>query len=155
MKAIIQRVFGASVTVEGKTVGQVDKGFLVLLGVTEEDNAEKAVLLAQKVANLRVFTDENDKMNLSLLDISGEALVVSNFTLCADTKKGNRPSFSKAMAPAEADRLYNLFCDELIKNGVKRVQTGEFGADMQVSMVGDGPVTIILDTDVWEKKSGN
>lgn len=155
MKAVIQRVFSSSVTVEGKTVGEIDKGLLVLLGVTEEDSDEKAVLLAQKVANLRIFTDENDKMNLSLLDIKGAALVVSNFTLCADTKKGNRPSFSKAMAPNEADRLYKLFCNELAKNGVNKVQTGEFGADMTVSMEGDGPVTIILDTDVWEKKSGN
>ena len=155
MKAIIQRVFSASVTVEEKIVGEIEKGFLILLGVNEEDNDQRAALLAQKVANLRVFTDENDKMNLSLLDVNGGALVVSNFTLCADTKKGNRPSFSKAMAPLEADRLYKLFCDELLKNGVKKVQTGEFGADMTVAMQGDGPVTIILDTDVWEKKSGN
>ena len=94
-------------------------------------------------------------MNLSLLDVGGEVLVVSNFTLCADTKKGNRPSFTHAMEPREANRLYEFFCRELTKNGVKKVQTGEFGADMKVSMEGDGPVTIILDTDIWVKKNGN
>ncbi len=155
MKAIIQRVNSAAVTVEGKTVGEIKEGFLVLLGVNETDGEAEATLLARKVSDLRVFTDENDKMNLSLLDVGGEALVVSNFTLCADTKKGNRPSYSHAMAPVEADRLYNYFCGELIKNGVKKVQTGEFGADMRVLMEGNGPVTIILDTDIWVKKNGN
>ncbi len=155
MKAIIQRVNSAAVTVENKVVGKIEKGFLVLLGASETDSEAEATLLARKVSDLRVFTDENDKMNLSLLDISGEALVVSNFTLCADTKKGNRPSFAHAMEPNEAERLYNLFCDELRKNGAKKVATGEFGADMQVSMEGDGPVTIILDTDIWVKKNGN
>ena len=152
MKAIIQRVNFSAVTVENKTVGKIEKGFLVLLGAGEADSEAEATLLARKVSDLRIFTDENDKMNLSLLDVGGEVLVVSNFTLCADTKKGNRPSFIGAMAPLEADRIYRLFCDELRANGVKEVQTGEFGADMQVSMEGDGPVTIILDTDVWEKK---
>ncbi len=152
MKAIIQRVSSAKVTVEERITGAINKGFLILLGVGEGDSDSQARLLAQKVANLRIFTDEEDKMNLSLLQVEGGALVVSNFTLCADTKKGNRPSFIGAMAPLEADRLYRLFCDELRANGVKEVQTGEFGADMQVSMEGDGPVTIILDTDVWEKK---
>ncbi len=155
MKAIIQRVNSAAVKVEEKTVGEISKGFLILLGVNENDGESQMSLLARKVSDLRVFTDENDKMNLSLLDIGGEALVVSNFTLCADTKKGNRPSFVHAMEPGKADRLYELFCAELIKNGVKKVQTGEFGADMKVLMEGDGPVTIILDTDIWEKKSGN
>ncbi len=155
MKAIIQRVYRAAVTVEEAVVGKIDSGLLVLLGVNETDGEAEAALLAKKVSDLRIFTDENDKMNLSLLDVRGEALVVSNFTLCADTKKGNRPSFSHAMAPDEADRLYNYFCGELIKDGVKKVQTGEFGADMTVSMEGNGPVTIILDTDVWVKKSGN
>ena len=155
MKAIIQRVYNAAVTVEEAVVGKIDGGLLVLLGVNETDGEAEAALLAKKVSDLRIFTDENDKMNLSLLDVGGEALVVSNFTLCADTKKGNRPSFSHAMAPHEADRLYNYFCGELTKNGVKKVQTGEFGADMTVSMAGSGPVTIILDTDVWVKKSGN
>ena len=110
MKAIIQRVNSAAVTVENKTVGKIEKGFLVLLGVCDADSDAEAVLLARKVSDLRVFTDENDKMNLSLLNIDGEALVVSNFTLCADTKKGNRPSFAHAMEPGEANRLYELFC---------------------------------------------
>lgn len=152
MKAIIQRVSSAKVTVEGKVTGEIEKGFLILLGVGEGDGEPQAKLLAGKTANLRIFTDENDKMNLSLLQVEGGALVVSNFTLCADTRKGNRPSFIGAMEPMEADRLYRLFCDELTANGVKRVQTGEFGAEMQVSMVGEGPVTITLDTDIWEKK---
>ncbi len=155
MKAIIQRVNFSAVTVENKTVGKIEKGFLVLLGVGEADSEAEATLLARKVSDLRVFTDENDKMNLSLLDIGGQTLVVSNFTLCADTKKGNRPSFAHAMEPNEANRLYEFFCRELVKNGVKKVQTGEFGADMKVSMEGDGPVTIILDTDIWVKKNGN
>ena len=127
----------------------------MLLGAGEADSEAEATLLARKVSDLRIFTDENDKMNLSLLDVGGEVLVVSNFTLCADTKKGNRPSFTHAMEPREANRLYEFFCRELTKNGVKKVQTGEFGADMKVSMEGDGPVTIILDTDIWVKKNGN
>lgn len=152
MKAIIQRVSCAKVTVEERVTGEIEKGFLILLGVGESDGEAQARLLAQKTSNLRIFTDAEDKMNLSLLQVDGGALVVSNFTLCADTKKGNRPSFVGAMEPKGADRLYRLFCDELKANGVNKVQTGEFGADMQVSMVGDGPVTITLDTDVWEKK---
>ena len=155
MKAIIQRVNFSAVTVENKTVGKIEKGFLVLLGAGEADSEAEATLLARKVSDRRIFTDENDKMNLSLLDVGGEVLVVSNFTLCADTKKGNRPSFTHAMEPREANRLYEFFCRELTKNGVKKVQTGEFGADMKVSMEGDGPVTIILDTDIWVKKNGN
>ena len=155
MKAIIQRVNFSAVTVENKTVGKIEKGFLVLLGAGEADSEAEATLLARKVSDLRIFTDENDKMNLSLLDVGGEVLVVSNFTLCADTKKGNRPSFTHAMEPREANRLYEFFCRELTKNGVKKVQTGEFGADMKVSMEGDGPVTIILDTDICVKKNGN
>jgi len=108
MKAIIQRVNFSAVTVENKTVGKIEKGFLVLLGVGEADSEAEATLLARKVSDLRVFTDENDKMNLSLLDIGGQTLVVSNFTLCADTKKGNRPSFAHAMEPNEANRLMSF-----------------------------------------------
>ena len=110
MKAIIQRVNFSAVTVENKTVGKIEKGFLVLLGAGEADSEAEATLLARKVSDLRIFTDENDKMNLSLLDVGGEVLVVSNFTLCADTKKGNRPSFTHAMEPREANRLYEFFC---------------------------------------------
>lgn len=150
MKAVVQRCFSASVSVDNAISGSIDKGFLVLLGVGEEDTEQAAEIMANKIAALRVFTDQNDKMNLSLKDVGGRVLAVSNFTLCADTKKGNRPSFSKAMAPDEALRLYNKFCDKLIEQGVE-VEKGVFGADMQVSMVGDGPVTIILDTEVWMK----
>ncbi len=152
MKAIIQRVKNAAVTVDGKTVGSVSQGFLVLLGVHNTDDTDEAKLLASKTANLRIFEDENEKMNKSLFDIDGEILVISNFTLCADTKKGNRPSFIEAMAPERADELYNLFCEELKNVGIKRVEKGIFGADMKVSLLNDGPVTIILDTDIWRKK---
>lgn len=151
MKAVIQRVSKAAVTVEGKTVGKVGKGFLVLLGVDKDDTEQEARLLAQKTAKLRVFCDENDKMNLSLTDVTGDALVISNFTLCADTRKGNRPSFINAMQPDAANKLYMLFCSELEKCGVKRVDRGIFGADMKVELLNDGPITIILDTDLWRK----
>ncbi len=155
MKAIIQRVTNAKVEVENNIVGSVKEGFMILLGVTEKDTAASAELLARKTAALRIFCDQNDKMNLSLLDIGGEALVISNFTLCADTKKGNRPSFINAMEPKKADELYNYYCSELLKNGVKKVEKGIFGADMKVSLLNDGPVTIILDTEIWEKQNGN
>jgi len=151
LKAIIQRIANARVDVDGQTVGSAEKGFMILLGVGNTDTDEEAKLLATKTVNLRIFEDGEGKMNLSLLDISGEALVVSNFTLCADTKKGNRPSFINAMAPTEANRLYELYCDLLCSNGVKRVGKGVFGADMQVHLVNDGPVTITLDTDTWRK----
>ncbi len=150
MKAVVQRCFSASVSVDGAVSGSIDKGFLVLLGVGEEDTEQVAEIMANKIAALRVFTDQNDKMNLSLKDVGGKVLAVSNFTLCADTKKGNRPSFSKAMAPDEAFKLYNKFCDKLTEQGIA-VEKGVFGADMQISMEGDGPVTIILDTEVWMK----
>lgn len=150
MKAVVQRCFSASVSVDGAVSGSIDKGFLVLLGVGEEDTEQAAEIMANKIAALRVFTDQNDKMNLSLKDVDGKVLAVSNFTLCADTKKGNRPSFSKAMAPDVALGLYNKFCDKLTEHGIE-VEKGVFGADMKISMEGDGPVTIILDTEVWMK----
>ncbi len=152
MKAVIQRVKNASVKVDGNIIGQISEGFLVLLGVYETDTSEDTEILAKKVANLRVFCDDEDKMNLSLLDIEGEALVISNFTLCADTKKGNRPSFSLAKAPDEANIEYERFCGLLAENGVKRVEKGSFGADMKVELLNDGPVTIVLDTEIWRKK---
>ena len=152
MKAVIQRVSRASVTVDGAAVGEIGRGYLILLGVMNGDLAEEAALLAKKCAELRVNEDENGKMNRSLLDIGGEALVVSQFTLCADVSHGRRPSFTPSAPPQEAERLYLLFCSELQKNGVKNVQTGEFGADMQVSLVNDGPVTILYDTDIWNRK---
>ena len=151
MKAIIQRVSGAEVKVDGELISKISEGFLVLLGVHNTDTTKEAKLLASKTANLRIFTDNEDKMNRSVLDIDGEILVISNFTLCANTKKGNRPSFIEAMEPKTADELYNLYCEELKENGVKKVGKGIFGADMKVSLLNDGPVTIILDTDTWRK----
>ncbi len=151
MKAIIQRVAHASVKVDNEIVGAIEKGFMILLGVGKDDTEKEAELLASKVANLRIFCDESDKMNLSLLDTDGEALVISNFTLCADSKKGNRPSFINAKEPVEANALYEKFCLFLKENGVKKVAKGIFGADMKVELLNDGPVTIILDTDIWRK----
>lgn len=151
MKAVIQRVKKADVVVDGKTVGTIGSGYLILLGVVEGDTEKEAEVLAAKTAKLRVFEDENEKMNLSLIDIDGEALVVSQFTLCADCKKGNRPSFTPSAAPDVADALYQKYSALLLENGIRKVENGVFGADMQVSLVNDGPVTIILDTDIWRK----
>ena len=151
MKAVIQRVSEASVTVDGKIMGQIGKGFLVLLGVMNEDTEKETELLAKKVAEIRIFTDENDKMNLSLSQVDGEVLAVSQFTLCADIRKGRRPSFIPSAPPERANRLYELFCDELLKNGVRNVEKGVFGADMKVSLLNDGPVTIVMNTDDWLK----
>ena len=152
MKAVIQRVTSADVKVDGKTLGAIGQGFLILLGVHEDDTEAEADLLAKKVANLRVFEDEDEKMNLSLLDTGFETLVISQFTLLADSKKGNRPSFIFAARPEQAIPLYERFMDQLKANGIAVVEHGEFGADMAVSLVNDGPVTIILDTDTWRKK---
>lgn len=152
MKAVIQRVKNASCTVDGKVTGKIDDGFLILLGVVTEDTKAEAEILAQKTANLRIFCDQDDKMNLSLLQIDGSALVISQFTLCANTKKGNRPYFEYAMAPDKANDLYEYYCECLKNNGVKDIQKGIFGADMKVNLLNDGPVTIILDTDTWRKK---
>ena len=151
MKAVIQRVTSASVEVEGKIVGSCNEGFLVLLGAADGDTEADVDIIARKIANLRVFCDENDKMNLSVLDIDGEILAISQFTLLADVKKGNRPSFINALEPQSAEKLYDLFCEKLSENGVKRVEKGIFGADMKVSLVNDGPVTIIYDTEIWRK----
>ncbi len=151
MKAVIQRVLNSEVKVENELKGAVKEGFLVLLGVEETDTKDDADILAKKVANLRIFRDSEDKMNLSLLDIKGEALVISNFTLCADTKKGNRPSFIRAMSPEAANVMYEYFCDRLKQEGVGKVEKGVFGGDMKVSLLNNGPVTIILDTAIWRK----
>ena len=149
MRAVVQRVSSAKVDVGGKTVGACGQGFLVLLGVMRGDGRAEAELLAKKVANLRVFEDADGKMNLALPDVGGEVLCVSQFTLCADIKKGNRPSFVLSEEPDKAAALYAYFCDELCRNGVSRVEQGVFGADMAVSLVNDGPVTICMDTDLW------
>ena len=151
MKAVIQRVKEASVSVDGKVVGECKQGYMILLGAAEGDTLEDVEILARKTANLRVFCDENDKMNKSILDIDGEILAISQFTLCADVKKGNRPSFINALEPVKAEEYYDLFCLKLLENGVKKVSKGIFGADMQVSLINDGPVTIIYDTEIWRK----
>lgn len=152
MKAVFQRVYDASVTVDGRVTGSIGAGALILLGVLREDTEAQAALMAQKIANLRVFTDEQDKMNLSLLDIGGEALVVSNFTLAANCSHGRRPEFFAAARPEQAEPLYERFMEELRALGIP-VASGEFGADMTVKMNGEGPVTILLDTVDWEKKT--
>ncbi len=151
MKAVIQRVKNASVTVDDVVVGEIDKGFLVLLGVAQGDTENDAQVLAAKIAKLRVFEDDNEKMNLSVTDINGEILVVSQFTLCADCKKGNRPSFTLSAPPNEAKSLYEYFSALLLEYGVRNVENGIFGADMKVALLNDGPVTIILDTEIWRK----
>ncbi len=151
MKAVIQRVSSACVKVDGVTVGEIESGLLVLLGVAKDDTEADADILAKKIAGLRIFTDENDKMNLSVKDIGGKMLVVSNFTLCADLKKGTRPSFDPAMPPDEANRLYEYFCSLVSEQESVEVQKGVFGAEMKVSLLNDGPVTLTVDTIVWRK----
>ncbi len=151
MKAVIQRVTHAKVTVEGEVVGEIGKGFLVLLGVMQGDTETEMKLLAKKTAEIRIFTDENDKMNLSLAQVEGEVLVVSQFTLCADTSHGRRPSFINSAKPDIANELYEKYCEELRTYGVKKVARGVFAADMAVELLNDGPVTIIMDTDEWKK----
>ena len=144
MKIVVQRVKNAQVEVDKKVVGKIEKGFLVLLGVTHNDNKKEADYLVKKLCNLRVFTDENDKMNLSLKDVNGELLIVSQFTLYADCSGGNRPSFIEAAKPDKANELYEYFCSECEKNDIN-VEKGIFGADMKVSILNDGPVTIIIE----------
>ena len=144
MKLVVQRVNSAKVEVNGKIVGAITKGFLVLLGVTHNDTKEIADYLVKKLCNLRVFEDENGKMNLSLKDVNGELLIVSQFTLYADCRSGNRPSFINAAKPDIANELYEYFCEKCKENNLK-VQKGIFGADMKVSLLNDGPVTIILE----------
>lgn len=149
MKAVIQRVTESSVSVDGKEVGSSGKGYMILVGVVKGDTEKHADILARKTASLRVFEDENGKMNLSVLDIGGEILAISQFTLCADCKKGNRPSFTPSEEPERANELYEFYVKKLKEYGVKRVEKGVFGADMKVSLVNDGPVTICFDTDIW------
>ena len=146
MRIVLQRVKSASVSIEGTVVGEIEQGFLLLVGVGPDDTRDDASYLARKIAGMRIFSDENGKMNLSIDQVGGKILSVSQFTLFADTKKGNRPSFTGAASPKTANKLYEEFNETLRTEYGLIVETGEFGADMQVSLVNDGPVTILLDT---------
>ena len=146
MKLVVQRVSHSSVSVDAQVVGKIDRGYMILLGVGKDDTCADADILAKKVAYLRIFEDENGKMNKSVLDIGGSCLVISQFTLFADCRHGRRPSFINAGNPAEAERLYEYFAVKLKQLGVTDVQTGCFGADMKVDLLNDGPVTILLDS---------
>lgn len=146
MRAVVQRVKGARVQVEGETVGSIEAGLLVLLGVSREDGPQEAAWLAGKIATLRMFPDADDKLNLSVNEVGGAVLVVSQFTLWGDCRKGTRPSYSRAAGGDMAEPLYESFCEELRKKGL-RVATGRFGAMMDVDLVNQGPVTLLLDTE--------
>ena len=146
MRIVLQRMKSASVSIEGTVVGEIEQGFLLLVGVGPDDTRDDASYLARKIAGMRIFSDENGKMNLSIDQVGGMILSVSQFTLFADTKKGNRPSFTGAASPEAANKLYEEFNETLRTEYGLIVETGEFGADMQVSLVNDGPVTILLDT---------
>ncbi len=145
MRIVIQRVTEASVEVDEKIVGKIGKGFLLLIGVAKGDTETDAVVIAEKISKMRIFEDENERMNLSLSDVGGSVLVISQFTLCADCRRGNRPDFFNAAPPDEANVLYELFISEMKNKGVV-TEKGIFGADMKVSLVNDGPVTIVLDS---------
>ncbi len=151
MKAVVERVKRARLWADGCPHSEIGAGLLVFLGVEQGDDEQRAALLARKIKDLRVFCDKEGKMNLSAQDLGREILAVSNFTLCADTRKGNRPSFINAMAPEDAKQLYEYFISELSKN--LTVKTGVFGADMEIENICDGPVTITLDTGVWLKNA--
>lgn len=144
MKLVVQRVKKAEVKVDGNIVGKIDKGFLVLIGIKVGDTKEQADYLVKKLCNLRVFSDENDKMNLSIKDVKGKLLIVSQFTLYGDCSQGNRSSFIEAARPEEANPLYEYFCNQCELNNIE-VQKGIFGADMKVELINDGPVTIIIE----------
>lgn len=147
MRVVVQRVTKASCTIDGKVYSEISKGYLLLVGFTHSDSEKEVKYLAKKISGLRVFEDENGKMNLSLKTVGGKILSISQFTLYADTKDGNRPAFVKAMNPIEASRLYDLFNEELRKYEIE-VQTGVFGADMKIELLNDGPVTIIYDENL-------
>ena len=146
MKALVQRVTEGSVSVDGQVIGAIGKGLVILFGAGRGDTEKDVIYLAEKCANLRIFEDEDGKMNRSLLDIGGEALVISQFTLYGDCRKGRRPGFSDAADPAEAERFYEQFLALIAQAGVKNVQHGKFGADMQVKIFNDGPVTFMLES---------
>lgn len=144
MRLLVQRVLNSNVKVDGKITGEINKGYMVLLGVTHDDDTEKADYLVKKLINLRVFEDENGKMNLNINQVGGELLIISQFTLYGNTKDGNRPSFTEAAKPEKAEKLYNYFVEQCRKEGIK-TETGIFGADMKVSLINDGPVTVMLE----------
>jgi D-tyrosyl-tRNA(Tyr) deacylase len=150
MRAVIQRVSRASVTIEGKVHGKIDQGLLALVGIEDSDNMEDIAWLSNKIINLRIFNDENGVMNISLKDIDGNILVISQFTLHASTRKGNRPSYIKASKPGVAIPIYEKLVQQLSNDLGKRIQTGIFGADMKVELINDGPVTIVIDTKTKE-----
>lgn len=152
MKAVIQRVTQANVTVDGEIVGEIGKGFLVLFGAGENDTEKDCNKLADKISKLRIFSDENDKINLSVDDVGGDMLIVSQFTLYADCRKGNRPSFVRACPPDEANRLYEYFCTKCGENIKGKIKKGVFGADMKVSLLNDGPFTVVLECENGEIK---
>ena len=151
MRAVLTRVNSASVAIDGQVAGKIGKGFLILLGVAHGDTAAQAVKLADKICGLRIFEDEDGKLNRSAVELGYSALVVSNFTLYGDTSRGKRPSFSHAAKGDLAVPCYEKFLDEMSHQGLKDVQHGEFGADMKIDLVNDGPVTIVIDTDEWKK----
>lgn len=150
MKVVIQRVKSASVAVDGQTVGSIDKGFLLLIGIGKGDTSAEVCAVAEKISKLRIFEDENEKMNLALADVGGSVLAISQFTLYADCRRGNRPDFFNAAPPTEANELYELFVSEMVNKGI-HTEKGIFGADMKVSLINDGPVTIVLDSEDLKK----
>lgn len=145
MRAVVQRVTSSSVKVDGKIIGKIDKGFNVLIGICKDDTLEDLQYIKDKLINLRIFHDENDKMNLSILDVKGDILAISQFTLYGDCRKGRRPNFMEAMSGEDAKALYDKFI-QMLKESELKVETGEFGAEMQVEINNDGPVTILLDS---------
>lgn len=151
MKAVLQRVKNAAVTINGAETRAIGQGLLILLGVAAADSLDDARLLARKCAELRIFEDENQKLNLSALDLGYEVMIVSNFTLQADTRKGRRPSFIAAAKPPLSVDAYELFIQCVREAGIAKVETGEFGAEMQIALVNDGPVTLVLDTEEWKR----
>ncbi len=150
MRAVLQRVISADITINNETQRNIGKGLVILLGVKSTDTAEDCIKLAQKCADMRIFDDESGNLNLSVSDVGGEVMVVSNFTLYASTKKGNRPGFTDAARPPLSIDLYELFVATLKNTNKFNVQTGEFGADMKIQLINDGPVTIVADTDEWK-----
>ena len=145
MKAVIQRVLSASVSINGRQISFINQGFLIFLGVAKEDNSVDLDYLVKKTTGLRIFKDKDENMNLSIQDVNGEVLVVSQFTLCADTNKGHRPSFIRAAVPDVADKMYQQYCKKLREENIS-VKTGQFGAMMEVTLINDGPVTILLNS---------